>query len=165
MCEYFRALDPYAMGGAVSWAGSGPRPVWLDIAREYTERWHHQQHIRDAVDLPGLKQPRYLAPVLETFAWALPQAFRVVGAPDGTMVTLTVSGDSGGRWSVCREDGEWRLYLGAPGDPEAEVGLNEDTAWRLFTRGVSKDQAREAAMIAGNRRLGERILDMVSIIA
>src|SRR6266852_4119801 len=45
---YFASLDLAATGGPVSWAGPAPAPVWLDVAREYTERWHHQQHIRDA---------------------------------------------------------------------------------------------------------------------
>lgn len=165
MCEYFRSLDPYAMGGAVSWAGSDPKPVWLDIAREFTERWHHQQHIRDAVDRPDLKQPRYLSPILSTFAWALPQAFRSFEAPESTVITLTVSGDSGGRWSIRRKDEAWRLYRGAPEYPETEVILHEDIAWRLFTRGISAEQARANATIAGDRRLGDRILEMVSIIA
>jgi len=30
---YFAMLDPFAMGGAVSWAGDGPAPVWFDVAR------------------------------------------------------------------------------------------------------------------------------------
>ena len=53
MCDYFHSLDPYAMGGPVSWIGPEPAPVWVDMAREYTERWHHQQHIREAVDSQG----------------------------------------------------------------------------------------------------------------
>ena len=165
MCEHFFSLDPHAIGGAVSWAGPDPKPVWLDIAREYTERWHHQQHIRDAVDLPGLKQPKYLAPVLSTFARALPQAFRSSEAPEGTIASLAISGDSGGRWSVRREEEAWRLYQGSPEIPEAEVGLHEDIAWRLFTRGISKEQTQAKAITTGNRQLGDRILEMVSIIA
>jgi uncharacterized protein (TIGR03083 family) len=50
-CDYVHTLDPYTVGGSVAWAGPQPAPVWLDLAREYTERWHHQQHIREAVGL------------------------------------------------------------------------------------------------------------------
>ena len=49
VCDYFKTLDPYAVGDPVDWAGPEPAPVWLDLAREYTEWWHHQQQIRDAV--------------------------------------------------------------------------------------------------------------------
>ncbi len=49
------SLDPFAPAiFAVSWAGETNSVNWFHIAREYTERWHHQQQIRDAVDKPGL---------------------------------------------------------------------------------------------------------------
>lgn len=165
VCDYFRLLDPYALGGAVSWVGPEPAPVWLDLAREYTERWHHQQHIRDAVGKPGLKQPRYFAPVLAAFAWALPRAFRSTVAAENTSVTLTITGESGGRWSLLREGGEWRLYEGAPDQPDAKVMIEADMAWRLFTRGLGQSQAREQMVVNGDRALGLRVLEMVSIIA
>jgi uncharacterized protein (TIGR03083 family) len=101
--NYFHTLDPYALGSPVSWAGPQPAPLWLDVAREYTERWHHQQHIRDAVSRPGMKQPRYLAPVIATFAWALPQAYHTFQAAEQTCLTMTITGEAGGRWSIVRE--------------------------------------------------------------
>ncbi len=75
MCEYFQEINPYAIGDAVVWAGPNPAPVWLDLAREYTERWHHQQHIRDAVEKPDLKQPKYFSPVIDSFIRALPRTY------------------------------------------------------------------------------------------
>jgi hypothetical protein len=163
--EYLQSLDPYAIGDPVSWAGPEPAPVWLDLAREYTERWHHQQHIRDAVLVPGLKQPRYLAPVLDTFARALPHTYREVGAKDGTAVALNILGASGGRWFLVRERDSWNLYLDSPPSLHAEVTLHEEVAWRLFTRGIRPDEARPQATIAGDQPLGSVVLDMVSIIA
>ena len=80
----FAALDPMAMGGPVSWAGPQPAPRWLDIAREFTERWHHQQQIRDATGRPPLYDPYFLAPVLDAFVRALPYNFRHTIAPPGT---------------------------------------------------------------------------------
>jgi uncharacterized protein (TIGR03083 family) len=163
--DYFQTLDPYALGGSVSWVGPAPAPVWLDLAREYTERWHHQQHIRDAVSKPGLEEPRYLAPVLSAFVWALPRALRSTHAADNTSVTLTITGQSGGRWSLLREGGEWRLYRGAPDQPDAHVVLHQDIAWRLFTRGLTPSAAREHASLSGDQALGSQVLEMVSIIA
>jgi len=50
----WQSLDLGATGQAVSWAAPGqPAPVWLDVAREYTEFWVHQQQVRDAVGRPG----------------------------------------------------------------------------------------------------------------
>src|SRR5688500_19297292 len=47
---FVQSVDIGAMGDSIGWAGPDPAPVWLDIAREFTERWVHQQHIRDAAD-------------------------------------------------------------------------------------------------------------------
>ncbi len=165
LCDYFRSLAPDALGGSVSWAGPQRAPVWLDLAREYTERWHHQQHIRDAVGKPGLKEPRYMAPALSAFAQAMPHIFRAISAAENTAVTLTITGESGGQWSVLRAEQRWRLYQGAPDQPDAHVTLDQDIAWRLFTHGVAPQMAREHMSCVGDQALGWQVLDMVSIIA
>src|SRR5256885_5814581 len=68
----FQACDPDEPAGPVSWAGPESAPRWLHIAREFTERWHHQQQVREAVGAPSLDDPRFLGPVLATFARSLP---------------------------------------------------------------------------------------------
>ena len=160
--EYFASLDPHALGVPVDWAGPGLAPVWLDLAREYTERWHHQQQIRDAVGKPGLKERRYFAPVLDAFVRALPWTYRDVTVPDGTAVQLTISGDAGGSWCLRREGGAWKLYVGAAEKPSASVTLDPEDAWRLFTKGRSKEDVR--ARFDGDARLAEQVLQMISII-
>jgi uncharacterized protein (TIGR03083 family) len=164
-CAYVRTLDKFALGGAVSWAGPQPAPAWLDLAREYSERWHHQQHMRDAVGRPGLKQSRYMAPALAAFAWALPRAFEAAPAEEGSTVTLTIHGDSGGRWTIVYEGRTWQLFSGAPEQPTAEAELNEDIAWRLFTRGLDPLQAQAQMKLTGDLNLAGQVLKMVSIIA
>lgn len=164
-CEHFQSLDPYATGSAVSWAGPDPAPVWLDLAREYTERWLHQQHIRDAVDRPGLKGPRFFAPVLDAFVRALPHTFRTVASAEGTAVALAICGDAGGAWALLRERGKWVLYVGSLAEADARVTIDQETAWRLFTRGISPAVARERATFAGDEALGLSVLDTVSVIA
>ena len=64
----FESVDPFALGSPVDWAGPQPAPNWLDLARELTERWHHQQQIREAVGAPLLNDEIFLRPVLATFA-------------------------------------------------------------------------------------------------
>jgi len=165
VCEYFQTLDPFAIRGPVQWASEKPAPVWLDLAREYTERWHHQQQIRDAVGKPGLKEPRYFAPVIDAFVRALPRTYRDLQAKEGTLVALTVTGEAGGSWFIFREQDGWNLYLDAADAPTAESVIDEETAWRLFTKGVAKDEARERATIVGEATLALKALDMVSVIA
>lgn len=165
VAQLFLSLDPFEIDGPVSWAGPDPAPVWLDVAREFTERWHHQQHIREAVRRPGLRAPRYLGPVLDTFVRALPYTYRNVEAPEGASVALTISGPSGGAWSVVREPERWQLYRGKPAQPEAEVELPEEIAWRLFTKGIPREAALAHAVFAGDLALGQVMLETISIIA
>ncbi len=165
LIAYFQSLDPLALGQPVSWTGSAPAPIWLDIAREYTERWYHQQQIRDAVGIPGFKQPMYFAPVLATFVHALPRTFQSVPSPDGTVVALVLTGDSGGNWCTVKEQPGWKLYTGTIPAPDAQVTLDQDLAWRLFTKGVRREEALAHAVLAGDEALALTVFDAVSIIA
>jgi uncharacterized protein (TIGR03083 family) len=163
--RYFESLDLEETGPPVSWAGPQPAPVWLDVAREYTERWLHQQQIRDAVERPGQTEPRFLSPVLDTFVRALPHTFHDVLAPEDTHVRLTVSGEAGGVWSLVRHEAHWALYHDVEMEPVASVNLDQDVAWRLFTRGLTREEALATAVLDGDRSLGLRVLSTVSIIA
>lgn len=163
--RYFESLDLFEINEPVSWAGPDPAPVWLDVAREYTERWMHHQHIRDAVDRPGLKERRFFAPVLDTFVRALPHTFRDTDAPDGTHVKLVISGDAGGEWSLIRQTARWALFADVGTDPDSIVVIDEEIAWRLFTKGISRDEASGKVESVGDRSLGLKVLDTVSIIA
>jgi uncharacterized protein (TIGR03083 family) len=162
---YFLSLDPFALGGEVSWAGSQPAPVWLDVAREYTERWHHQQQIRDATGRPGLYEPRLFAPVLDAFVRALPHTFRDAHAAEGSTVQVTISGPAGGEWAVRLTAGSWELLAGRSAEAACEVVLAAEDAWKIFTRGIRGDKAESCAKISGNRVLASKVLHMVSVIA
>jgi hypothetical protein len=162
---FFQSRDPYALGGPVSWAGDGPAPVWLDLAREYTERWLHQQHIREATGAPLLDEPRYLAPVLATFVHALPVAYGQTPAPPGTLVALAIPGPAGGDWALRRAEEGWQLDAGPAGAPACQVTLPPGVAWRLFTRGLAPEAARAQATLSGQVDLAAPLFDAVAILA
>jgi hypothetical protein len=161
---HFASLDPGAVGEPVNWAGPDPAPVWFDIAREFTERWHHQQQIRDATGNPPLYDPYFLSPVLDTFVRALPHSFRHASAPEGTVVRFEISGEAGGVWFLVKAGHAWELALEAEAEAAADVVLPQDTAWRMFTKGVSGDSARLSAVIRGDAALASAIFRTVSII-
>jgi uncharacterized protein (TIGR03083 family) len=163
--DYFRSLPLMEMNGVVSWAGPDPVPVWFDLAREYTERWHHQQHIREAVEQPGLTEATFLTPVLETFVRALPWTFRAIEAPEGTAVEFKVIGDAGKQWFLVRQEGRWSLFIEHTSAPITVVTMKQETAWRLFTKGVAKEKALADASIEGNRAFAEALFEAVAIIA
>jgi len=163
--EYFQSLDPFVMGGAVNWVSPDPAPVWLDLAREYTERWHHQQHIRDSVGKPGLKEQKFLAPVIDTFILALPRTFKNIQAENGTSIGIGITGSRRKHWTLSNTLGEWQLFEGRGGDDQVTVVIEDDVAWRIFTNELSAAEAKELVQIKGNVQLGEIVLDTVSIIA
>lgn len=158
-------LDLMALGGPVSWAGPDPAPIWLDSAREYTERWIHQQQIRDAVGQPGLQDQRYLAPVIATLVHALPHTLRNTVAAEGTTLRLVITGDAGGTWTTVVHAGRWRFTTELVREPTAEVTLTAERAWRLFTKGLTPAEAALAVTIVGDQALGRMVLALVAIIA
>lgn len=164
--QFFKTLDQQAPSTvAVAWAGDSQSPWWFDIAREYTEKWLHQQHIREAVGQPILAAREWLFPVLDTFMRALPHAYRAIEAVDGTAVSVAISGAAGGDWSLLRQNGAWHLFSGAAPHADALVRLDQDLAWRLFTKGIDRQAAESRIQIDGDKALGAAVLDVVAIMA
>jgi len=163
---FFRTLDPHTPAlFPVSWAGEDVSPNWFDIGREYTERWLHQQQIREAVGAPRLVARRWLQPTLDIFVRALPCAYREVEAPAGSSVRFEIGGEAGGVWTLVRGSAGWTLFVGSGADPDAAVSLDQETAWKLFTKGLDQDAARRRIQIAGDRRLGQPVLAALAIMA
>ena len=159
-------IDPDAPAWvAVSWAGETTSAHWFDMAREYTEKWHHQQHIREAVGAPLLNDPEWLAPALATFLRGLPYAYRAAAAPPGTVVVVEVPGPAGGRWTIVRDAEGWRLWEGAPDQADAWLQMDADSAWRHLTNGLARADAEARLQVRGDRALAQRFLEMVSIMA
>ncbi len=162
---YLQTLDQLALNGIVSWAGPDRAPAWLDTAREYTERWLHQQQIRDAVHKPGLKERTFFHPVLDTFVRALPHTYRAVPVATPTALKFVVTGEAGGAWYLVGTNNRWSLYTTVELPPITTVTMNQETCWRLFTRGISREQASTRTHITGDQALGQHLLSTVSIIA
>ncbi|WP_242905771.1 maleylpyruvate isomerase family mycothiol-dependent enzyme [Actinomadura terrae] len=162
--EFWQTVDLDVLGGSVRWAGPGPHPSWLDVAREYTEYWTHQQQICDATGRSGLTDPRYLGPVLDTFLRGLPHTLRDVTAPQGATLQVNVTGPGGGDWTCTRGPDHWRLHPQPHPQPTARLELDTDTTWRLCTRGITPGQAAERARIDGDQQLATAALQIVSII-
>ena len=87
--DLLEALPPHDVAiWPVSWAGEAVSENWMDVGREYTERWHHQMQIRDAVAAPPmLLEARWYRPLLELSVRALPKSYAGVTAAPGAAVT------------------------------------------------------------------------------
>lgn len=159
----FLSIDPFSMGGPVGWAGDQPDPMWLHVARELTEYWTHHQHICDAIGRESLKEARYMQPVLATFVHALPKTYQKVGAPVDTLIKVVIP--AMGEWHLVRETDGWKLYADTDLPAISTITLDADTAWRLFTRNQTVEVLKPRLTINGDVRLGETLLNTVSIIA
>ena len=162
---YLASLDPEAPAHfPVGWAGEEASQNWFDIGREYTERWHHQQQIRDAVGAPGLTSCHWLYPVLAIFIRALPFTYRETVAEPGQTILVRITGEAGGEWPLVRGAEAWTLFSGVA-DAVTRVTLNQDTAWRLFTKGLSSAEATRRVQIEGDTRLGKPFLATLAVMA
>jgi len=165
LADHFASLDPFALGEPVSWAGPAPAPVWLDVAREYTEQRHHQQQIRDATGKPPLYSPQFFAPVLDTFMRATPHAYRNTQATEQTVVQIEITGTAGGRWFLQRNRNSWESLIATDVIPKAELSISQDAAWRLFTKGMRPEESARLAEIRGDSALAEPLFGTVAVIA
>jgi uncharacterized protein (TIGR03083 family) len=163
---FHESLDPFAAAAfGVSWAGEETSLNWFDTARELTERWHHQQQIRLATNRPGIMTPELYHPVLDCFLRGLPHLYRDTDAPSGTVLLVEIAGECGGQWLLSRQSERWSLVKESAAQPAARVTIPQEIAWRVFTKGIDRDSAKAQIKIEGDRDLGNRVLDLTSIVA
>jgi uncharacterized protein (TIGR03083 family) len=164
--DFHESLDPFAPATFnVSWAGESVSLNWFDTARELTERWHHQQQIRHATNRPGIMTRELYFPVIDCFIRGLPYAFRDVDAPSNTIVQLSISGDCGGTWLLANTSSSWAFAPAISTEPRARVVIPQEIAWRVFTKGISRDDAIAQSSLEGDRNLAERVFQLTAIVA
>jgi uncharacterized protein (TIGR03083 family) len=164
MTDYLATVHLDAIGNPVSWAGKNAAPMWLQIAREYTEYWMHHQHICEGAGISSLKTRRYLHPALSTFVYALPRTYKDFPAPENTVVAFQLTGEAADTWYLIKE-AAWTLYADTDLQPEATVTMPEDAAWRMFTKGIDAVVLQKSSQITGNQALGSQLLKTVAILA
>ena len=155
--DYFASLDLDGPTGVI-WASSSTVPRWFDLCRDLTERWVHQQHIRDAVGRSG-EHHRFLPEVLGTFVWAFPHQYDAA-APTDTAVQIGLG--TGGTWHLVRSSGGWTLERGPAPKPAATLNLHETMAWRQLTGLPVPD---DAISTEGPHSLVRPLLQVRGIIA
>jgi len=163
---FHESLDPFAPAAfGVSWAGEASSLNWFDTARELTERWHHQQQIREATHRPGIMTPELYHPVLDCFLRGLPHLYRNTDASAGTVVLVEIAGECGGQWLLSKANGGWKLVKESATAPAVRATIPQEIAWRIFTKGIDRDLAREQVKIEGDQRLGNLVLELTAIVA
>lgn len=165
VAQYFQSLDPFAPSMiGVSWAGEEESANWFDTAREFTERWHHQQQIRVAVNKPGIMTREFYFPVLDCFMRGLPYSYRNVSAKSATLARFNISGECGGSWYLFRDSEDWKLIAAPAGETISETTIPQEIAWRIFTKGIAPGEAKTQVQTIGDEAVGLHILKMISIV-
>lgn len=166
LSDYFRSLDPHAPARfGVAWAGEEASANWFDIGREYTERWLHQQQIRDAIGATPLTAKKWLHPTLDIFIRALPFTYREVPSELGRALQIVISGEAGGAWTLRRTAHGWQLFAGSDASAATRVTLDQTSAWKLFSKGLSPDQARRSIRMEGDLSLAQPLLGALAVMA
>ncbi|WP_370996488.1 maleylpyruvate isomerase N-terminal domain-containing protein [Mucilaginibacter sp. RCC_168] len=160
------SLDPYASARfSVAWAGEEQSANWFHIAREYTEKWHHQQQIRDAVNKPGIMHRELFYPCLATFMYALPHSYRNVPAPETTLIEIIIQSEIGGNWYLQKGAEGWNFVAESDKPADCKVSITPDIAWKLFTRAVTPETGIQNSILVGDTKLGQKIFNTLAVMA
>jgi hypothetical protein len=164
--EHLKTLNPFDNAiFSVAWAGQEISPNWFHIAREYTEKFLHQQQIRDAVGRQGIMTKELFYPFVDTFMFAFPHTFSNVSAENGTTVSIEVSTDIGGFWNIIKTDKGWVLDKSKNIDTHAKVIIDPETVWKLFSKSWKPEQVTDKVKVSGNTTLAKQTLNIVAVMA
>lgn len=164
--EHLQTLNPFENAiFSVAWAGEETSLNWFHIAREYTEKFLHQQQIRDAVGKQALLNQKLFLPFISTFMYALPHTYQNVNAAEGTIVTLLVTTEIGGQWSIVKKEKHWEFIHSFDKEPDATIKINPNDAWLLFSKGMTPSDAKQKVEILGDKTLGENALNIIAVMA
>ncbi|WP_022823710.1 maleylpyruvate isomerase N-terminal domain-containing protein [Hymenobacter norwichensis] len=151
---------------SVGWAGEEQSLNWFHVARDYTEKWHHQQQIRQAVGQEEpLLTPELYYPFLATCVRALPHHYRNVPAASGTTLQFTVTGVGGGTWFLQRQPTRWELGTDYNGLVTATITVDGNVAWRLFTKSLPRAEAPHHIATTGDPQLTDSIFSLITVMA
>ena len=165
-CDYLKTLNPTDKATfSVAWAGENESKNWFHIAREYTEKWHHQQQIRLAIGADKiLLEDEFYIPYLDTSIRALPYHYRDTIGTEGDLIQFIFSGKTDKSWYLKYSE-KWELYTEINEKTNCQVIIPDEFVWRIFTKGMKKDAAIQKASIYGKRAIGLKIFDLIAVMA
>jgi uncharacterized protein (TIGR03083 family) len=162
--EAMEAHEPSSVTAHVSWAGADPVPVWVDHARELTEKWIHRQQILEALGQPADLRPDLARPVLEALRWAYPYRLNAHRRDPGAFVDIDLIDEQlGQRWRLVSSGDSWEFDGVSPNVKVASMSLSGDQAWKLLTNNY--DSATDGVVrTAGDPEIVETLIRTRAII-
>ena len=164
--DHLAKLDPIEKAiFPVAWAGDEESQNWFHIAREYTEKWHHQQQIRHALGHASpLFSKTFFNPYLETSLRAVPYRFRNLHAEPGDTFSLIVSGEGGGEYHFIYETDKWIAMTETPSYSVAKVHIDDQVIWRMFSNEISIDELKNRTSISGKKEIADAFIGMTAVM-
>jgi uncharacterized protein (TIGR03083 family) len=166
--EYLTSLDPQAKATfGVTWAGEEESLNWLDVARDYTEQWLHQQQIREALGKPheNLLTEELYKPTLDIWMLALPHHYSKLKRPNGTAIEIVISGKVSGTWQLVKLNDTWDLMEDWELPTNARVKIDYRDAWKVFAKNLRGEEARAVLQIKGDEDLANHFADVAATVA
>lgn len=166
--KFFAGVEfdsPSAMG--VSWAGESPSPHGLEVAREYTERWLHQQQLRQAVGHSSLADPVLTRVFLQSLAHCLPVAYAAANEAVGTTVKLDILEFPTLSFGLRLDAPGWRLVRGRDiSEADCSIVAPAEPLWRAWTTNGDPAGLRGVAVVTGRvPQLAEPLLHARAIVS
>ncbi|MEM6343475.1 MAG: maleylpyruvate isomerase N-terminal domain-containing protein [Bacteroidota bacterium] len=164
--QFYASQDPFAKAAfSVVWAGEAESKNWMHHAREYTEKFLHQQQIRDAVNKPGIMNKEFFYPFADICMMALPHTFRAIEADEGSVLKMQITGEMGGKWYLRRIEQTWQLSKEARATTDAEVIMGANEFWQIVSKSKRYTDFPDKIITKGDSTLAQHALSMVSFMA
>ena len=163
------ALRPLSVDDfdALGWGPQGEVPLRELLRTRIIDTWAHEQDIRRAFGRPGGRNGAGEAVVLDHCAKTMPYVVgKRVAPPDGTTVSIEVTGPLGPHLLVSVEGGRASESTPVPSDPPTvAVTLDQETFWRLcYGRVAAGALSTGRVAMAGDRDLGRRVLGAMAFM-
>ncbi len=149
----------------VAWAGESESLNWMHLAREYTEKWHHQQQIREIRNDDLLLKTPFFDPYVKTSLLGLPWLFRDQAASEGTALCFEVFGECTVKSWLLRKQSSWLLAETHDQAPDSLVKVPAAIGWKLFSRNIRYPECSDEIIIEGDMKLGRKALELVAVMA
>lgn len=166
--EFMKSKNPKGKAlFSVAWAGETESENWFDIAREYTEKWHHQMQIRLALDKPIFLDTEYSEPLYDTFMIALPHLYREFSNFEkGTKIKISLTGKLNKSWIIEWQTDKWIFTDSIKPEIYTSVEIPDDIAWKIFTN-TDRDKEKYITKIKinGDKSIGLKLLDLVTVMS
>lgn len=163
LVDFLNTLNP--LGNAlfpVSWAGENRSENWFDIARDYTEKWHHQMQIREATGITGrLYDIPFFKPVMDTFIKAIPFAYDRLDKTN-FMITVHIQGSCGGIYTFRKTDNT-TTFIDENKDSKNKVSIRQEEFWKLVTNSKPKSEIKLECM--GDNDITNHFLTVVAVMS